>query len=62
MHLTLKGLEASGNLEVRWGGGSVGSSLWRWGVVGRRFEMWKTQRVVREGQGMGYGVQKMNYK
>jgi hypothetical protein len=29
-HLTLKRLEATGSLEVRW----VGASTWRWGGVG----------------------------
>jgi hypothetical protein len=34
MHLTLKGLEAPGSLEVRWGWVGVGTSTWRQGGVG----------------------------
>jgi hypothetical protein len=47
MHLTHKRLEASGNLEVWWGG-------W-WGYLhgdrraGRRYGMWNRQRMKQEG-------------
>jgi hypothetical protein len=44
MHLTLKRLETPGNLEVRLGG-VVGTTMWRPGGVGRRYEVWNSQRV-----------------
>jgi hypothetical protein len=53
MHLTLKRLQSSGSLEVRWG--------WGWGhpcgdrEMGRRFWMWSSRRMER-GWGIKYGV------
>jgi hypothetical protein len=44
MHLTLKRLEASGNLEVWWGGGGNGDILVET-AEGRRYGMWNSQRV-----------------
>jgi hypothetical protein len=41
MHITLKSLEAPGNLEVWWGGGGVGTYLWRKGV---REEVWNVKQ------------------
>jgi hypothetical protein len=51
MHLTHKRLEATGSLEVRWGGG-VEVSMWRQGV-GRKCGMWNSLRVDRVGVGNG---------
>jgi hypothetical protein len=50
MYLTLKRLETSGSLEVRWGGGGVGSGdiLVETGVR-RRYRIWSSQRVDRGG-------------
>jgi hypothetical protein len=44
IHLILERLEATGNLEVRWGR-EVGASMWRQGGVGRRCGMWSSWRV-----------------
>ena len=33
-------------------GQGVRASMWRWGGLGRRCEMWSSQRVDLEGQGM----------
>jgi hypothetical protein len=55
-HLNFKRLEDPGNLEVRWAGGGVGTSTWRWGGVERSCEMWRSQMVHGEGWGMEYGV------
>jgi hypothetical protein len=54
-HLTLKGLEASGSLEVRWDGG--GATHVEMGL-GWGAEMWdvSSQMVDGEEQGMEYGV------
>jgi hypothetical protein len=49
MHLTLKRLEATGNLEVRWDGG-LRASTWRQSGVGRRYGMWNRWRVDGEGR------------
>ena len=49
MHLTLKRLEAPGNLEVWWGGG-MGASTWRQDQVGMRCGMWNRQRVDSGGR------------
>jgi hypothetical protein len=43
MHLTLKRLETSGSLEVRWGVGWRHPHGNRW--VGRRYRMWNSRRV-----------------
>jgi hypothetical protein len=47
IHLTLKRLEASGSLEIRW------SSGWGWDIlvetgrqIGRRYGIWNSQRRV----------------
>ena len=56
-HLTLKRLEASGSLEVRWDGGwehPHGDKVGWGGGVGCGGWMW--------GRGMEYGVQKINLK
>jgi hypothetical protein len=42
MHLTLKGWEPPGNLEVRWGG--VGTSMWR-RRVRKRYALWNSCRL-----------------
>jgi hypothetical protein len=39
--------------QVGWG---LGSSTWRWGGMGRRYEMWSSQRLGGVGRGMEYGV------
>jgi hypothetical protein len=53
MYLTLKRLDAPGNLEVRWGGnGDIHVEMGQ--VVGRRYGMWNSQRM-NEG-GIKYGV------
>jgi hypothetical protein len=44
MHLTLKRLEAPGNIEVRWGLG-VGAFTWRWNGVDRSCVMWNSLRM-----------------
>jgi hypothetical protein len=48
MHLTLKRLEASGSLEVRWGGG--GGIHVETGRVGRRCGMWSSLRMNGRGR------------
>ena len=48
-HLTLKRLEAPGNLEVRWGVG-WGQSRGDMGV-GRKYGIWNNRRVDRGGDG-----------
>jgi hypothetical protein len=57
IHLTLKRLEAPGNLEVKWVG--VGASTWRQGGVGRSCRMWNSQMV--DG-GSGNGTWSVKYK
>jgi hypothetical protein len=49
MHLTLKGLEASGSLEVRWGGG-VETSTWR---QGEGEEVWDEEQSEVDGVCVG---------
>jgi hypothetical protein len=44
MYLTLKGLEAPGSLEVRWGEGR-GIHMETRDGVGRRCGMWRRQKV-----------------
>jgi hypothetical protein len=46
-------------------GWTVGASIWRWGVVRRRCEMWSSWRV--RGEELGWSIKnelqiKLNYK
>jgi hypothetical protein len=49
LHLTLKRLEVPLREEVWWGGWWCGGGILVETRVGRRYEMWTTQRVDRHG-------------
>jgi hypothetical protein len=55
MHLTLKRLEDSGSLEIRWGGG-WGHRCREWVGWGGSCGMWNSWRVDEEEQRMEYVV------